>query len=62
MSESQVSDFLDALNAMLVELGSLRLPTIAVVNGYALGGGTELALACDLRTGGQHRPLALGSD
>ncbi|CAN1333706.1 Probable enoyl-CoA hydratase 2, mitochondrial [Linum perenne] len=41
------------------DLKALRVPTIAVIEGVALGGGLEMALSCDLRICGENAVLGL---
>lgn len=51
--------FLEALYTMLHGLTRLPVPVVAAVNGPAIGAGTQLALACDLRVADERARFAV---
>ena len=48
-TEEEAYAMLSKMGAILYDLATLEVPTIALVNGTAVGGGCEIATACDFR-------------
>ena len=60
LSENDIRELIRLGQGMLNKLASLDLVSVAAIHGAALGGGFELALACDYRIASDSKPTKLG--
>jgi enoyl-CoA hydratase/carnithine racemase len=59
MPAERVPDFVRNIRALMDDVAAMPQPTVAVVQGFAFGGGTELMLACDLRVAAEEAMFGL---
>ncbi|UCE72917.1 MAG: enoyl-CoA hydratase [Methanomassiliicoccales archaeon] len=59
MSEMEVRHYIKTIKDTLVDIENLSKPVRCAINGLALGGGTELAMACDIRIAAPHATMGL---
>lgn len=59
MPEAEVGPFVSKIRQLITDLSNLPIPTIAAIDGPALGGGLEIALACDMRIAASNAKMGL---
>jgi enoyl-CoA hydratase len=57
MKDREFQEYVDFAHRVYELVESIPSPSIAAINGYALGGGCELALSCDIRIASEKSKL-----
>jgi enoyl-CoA hydratase/carnithine racemase len=59
LTQDEVKKFIITIRNLLTSIQNLPIPVISAVNGIALGGGTEVALASDIRIASENASMGL---
>ncbi len=59
-TRQQATEYIHFANKVINRIEALAMPSVAMINGVCLGGGLELALACDYRVVADETTIRLG--